>query len=1561
MSIRAEKILRTLWRRVSRRDEGGQALAIVIVVIVLLTGFSVALANQSDEQAPISTQSVLGRLALQAAQAGLADYQDFISANPLNAGSFCSNSTFSCHQQSTTVTSGSVPGTITVGSTTGFNLSYLISVTTTSGSQMSVSCTGSTTTTFTGCTGNETTSILASSAALQDETPGGEDPAFVSAFTATPSCTANTTSNQWSTATVSNVAGTQAAYQYVVNSSALYSSTSGSTPSGGEVYVYATGRAGHSGDYRCASVQGSFWVQLAEPGQAQTVVTDDNYTAIDVPSGSCGANCSSTTVTFTVSGAQGGNGGTGFLGTGGKGGFGEEIEGTFVIPSSTQLGTDLGYQGVMAGNNVDSTTTIASGSNNVSLPANTIDVASTSGFTMPLPIYVTTTSNNATTQQLVTCDRKLSSTAFTNCSGGAGTMSTGGAVTQAWSTGYGNGGASGNPGGSYSYGGGYSSSGSGGAGSAVCLEPLTGGSCTSSTPLCNGAVTSVPAAPGCVLVVAAGGGGAGEGTSGGSAGNGGNGGGEQVAFSSSATPTTSPATAEADADVGSSGGDGYSFFGQNTTAAGGGKWTPAGPSETGGSRGTGESIFGDTTPDGSPGQPNSGTSGATVTITGATVAENGANGPAFSGDGCFWWCTGSDGGGGGGGLAGGGSGAAGGDGGAGAGAGAASWFDAGAICSSSTVGATNASKCPNYSASCNTGSCLQIGTSSSGGNGSYIYGGIENIVGGSTIPTSTTQCLNSGGGNAYTACSPPFASYPNWYTGSSHTVCGGSCVHYGTPETTIASGSNGLTLPQSTIDVASTAGFNLQYPLDVQLNTGGYTEVNCTGTTGTTFTGCSGGSGKLDSASGLNNVFEDIGQLEACGSQFDTEAPPATTSGSIYMYGGGGGGAYNGGGAGGNGGAATVNFVATAADWYGVELGCGGGGGGTSWKGGAANGCTVGASGSCAATTNGGGGGGGASWLCFEGASQTSCSVGTAECSTSGALTAPCLLAVVGGGGGGGTGGGPGGGESSSTSTCTATAPVSCNGYPGYKGATESGAGAAGNSWFDSGNAVYGLTSVTADDNSPTDFPAWGTTPKFECTSSSTTVSADFEESVDNGQAGSATTVPTTGEAGAGCGGYDPTGTGSAGAGFGGYGGQLGLVVVSGEYPYVANYGWTFWTVSTPALESGACNYTPSASSTYLDNDNSPDSTTVTLPNSGTYTLGVGGGAGANGWQTAGSGDFGTGGSGSELTFRVPGLSAGQQLTVVAGCAGFGPLGGIGFSDGGSSGFQPQGQVAPTNTINFTPFLNGVGGGGGGSSAICLSPSGVSNPTCTENTPLCTTNSPTTTCLIALAGGGGGGGTECAAQCSTTTPPVLNLSTDCTTTSPDLAGEGLSSATGATNWTGYWDGTSYSANGPGTSYTGAAGGGGGATSGAPQSYDGDNTYPDSPSGGNPQNGGNGGWYAGPGYPNSVSTTLGGIGAGGGGAGFEGGWADAWAATTSGPSVPTDANPGATSGSNAYLTTGSAAECGAGGGSSWVAGIVSNTVAGSNSQTNGTIQVFFDPPGQSQPTATSQVPVYSTTW
>jgi hypothetical protein len=64
------------------------------------------------------------------------------------------------------------------------------------------------------------------------------------------------------------------------------------------------------------------------------------------------------------------------------------------------------------------------------------------------------------------------------------------------------------------------------------------------------------------------------------------------------------------------------------------------------------------------------------------------------------------------------------------------------------------------------------------------------------------------------------------------------------PQTTIASGSNGLSLPQSTIDVASTTGFPSSGTLAIAIG-GSTVYVTYTGTTSTSFTGCSGGTGTL--------------------------------------------------------------------------------------------------------------------------------------------------------------------------------------------------------------------------------------------------------------------------------------------------------------------------------------------------------------------------------------------------------------------------------------------------------------------------------------------------------------------------------------------------------------------------------------------------------------------------------------------------------------------------------------------------------------------------------------------
>ena len=980
-----------------------------------------------------------------------------------------------------------------------------------------------------------------------------------------------------------------------MNSSALEAGASG-----GEVYVYATGRAGISGNYVCRSVQASFWVQLTQPGVPQTVATNDSYTSIDVPSSCQSGSCTTTTATITVAGGSGGNGGTGNDGTGGTGGAGEEIQATFQIPVGMSLASDIGYEGLMAGNNTDPSTTISSitGSCSSSLPISSsgeICVGSTSGFNMPISMYVASSGGS----QLVTCDTDTSGT-FTNCTGGSGNLSVGGAVTQPWSTGYGSGGASGNPGGSYSYGGGYSSSGSGGGATAVCLEPVPPhgtGSCVSSTPLCAGA-TAFTNTSDCVLIVAAGGGGAGEGSEGGSAGNGGNGGSPSGAFPSTISSANELTTSQAESatDGGSSGGSGYASFGQSTGAAGGGQWVPsttaASNTATGGSAGTSESEFGDSTPAGAPGQPNSSGSPATVTVPSMSGSHGGASGPAYGGDGCFWWCTGSDGGGGGGGLSGGGSGASGGDGGAGAGAGGASYFDVDALYTPTTA--------------CSSGPCLVVGTAAPG-NG-FANFTIQNVSN-STIPTAKTECLNDGGGGSYSPCSPTFDPDPTWYTVAPTSPCSTTC----------------------------------------------------------------------DSA----------GELESCGTAYTTEAPPGAYTGQAWLYGGGGGGGYGAatpGGSGGNGAAALVDFNAVPNDFYAVEMGCGGGGGGTSTAGAGVDGGGTGSSKT--------GGGGGATVLCFDGTSATaSCSHTTAGCpvtsTTLASASAPCILAIVGGGGGGKTGAGAGGGPTgtgTSTTWCSTNSFTSyCNGNAGFNGTTAGSGGAGGASWFATsatGNtgpvesfSASGsepctsgtITSVTVScliDNSETSFPP-ATSLDTPCGGTGTAAynnkeSEDTSQSTNGGTAG----------AGEGCGGYSPT---SAATGWQGYAGQLGYwggAATSTATSYTAYYGWVNWTVYTPALESGACDFKSPAATPW--GPPTPNSETISVPNTGTYTLTVGGGSGASGWETAGSGNFGNGGSGSELTFKAT-LTALQQLTVVAGCGGFGNLGGLGFGNGGSSGFQPQG------------------------------------------------------------------------------------------------------------------------------------------------------------------------------------------------------------------------------------------------------------------------------------------------
>lgn len=88
--------------------------------------------------------------------------------------------------------------------------------------------------------------------------------------------------------------------------------------------------------------------------------------------------------------------------------------------------------------------------------------------------------------------------------------------------------------------------------------------------------------------------------------------------------------------------------------------------------------------------------------------------------------------------------------------------------------------------------------------------------------------------------------------------------------TTIAAGSNGQSLPQSTINVASTTGFPTSGTIFITSSAGQQT-VTYTGTTSTTFTGCTGGTGTLSTGGAIANLNRYTIDYRA------TEVPPIET------------------------------------------------------------------------------------------------------------------------------------------------------------------------------------------------------------------------------------------------------------------------------------------------------------------------------------------------------------------------------------------------------------------------------------------------------------------------------------------------------------------------------------------------------------------------------------------------------------------------------------------------------------------------------------------------------------
>jgi len=95
--------------------------------------------------------------------------------------------------------------------------------------------------------------------------------------------------------------------------------------------------------------------------------------------------------------------------------------------------------------------------------------------------------------------------------------------------------------------------------------------------------------------------------------------------------------------------------------------------------------------------------------------------------------------------------------------------------------------------------------------------------------------------------------------------------------TTIAAGSNGQSLPQSTINVVSTTGFPSSGTIFVTTDTGSYA-VTYTGTTATSFTGCSGGSGTMSTGGAVANLNRYTVDYRS------TENPPSETNNSINWW-----------------------------------------------------------------------------------------------------------------------------------------------------------------------------------------------------------------------------------------------------------------------------------------------------------------------------------------------------------------------------------------------------------------------------------------------------------------------------------------------------------------------------------------------------------------------------------------------------------------------------------------------------------------------------------------------------
>lgn len=96
--------------------------------------------------------------------------------------------------------------------------------------------------------------------------------------------------------------------------------------------------------------------------------------------------------------------------------------------------------------------------------------------------------------------------------------------------------------------------------------------------------------------------------------------------------------------------------------------------------------------------------------------------------------------------------------------------------------------------------------------------------------------------------------------------------------TTIAAGSNGAVLPQTTINVVSTSGFPSSGIVNITSSTGSQV-ISYTGITGTSFTGCTGGTGTLSTGGFVSfGTWPTLNSLTMCNAAAITSAASTAVS-----------------------------------------------------------------------------------------------------------------------------------------------------------------------------------------------------------------------------------------------------------------------------------------------------------------------------------------------------------------------------------------------------------------------------------------------------------------------------------------------------------------------------------------------------------------------------------------------------------------------------------------------------------------------------------------------------------